>query len=255
MRGDRFKRRLPKFVGRISDMDDLFFAEDQEFDRIERLIWDFTYGLYVSSIGKTSNPDFFLSRLERDYGLESAGTVEERITAILLKMQGKRTTTEQVILEICEAFGTPGKYYPKYEDYMFYLDLWANGGLDMVQLDKALREIIPAHLDYMVRLNYGKQLTLESRTGDDSYKIWLCGEHNCGEIPYTYVVGDPIYVGLGVKGGRFDSENRWGLAGEGYLSGELNRDKNVELRYVQNFNRDSVYDFGGDIGAEQRTDN
>ena len=86
MRGDRFKKRLPKFIGRISDMDDLFYAEDKEIERIEQLIWDFTYGLYVSQIDKTSNPDFFLSRLERDYGLESAGSVKERINAILLKM-------------------------------------------------------------------------------------------------------------------------------------------------------------------------
>ena len=86
MRGDRFKKRLPKFVGRIGDMDDLFYAEDQEFERIEQVIWDFTYGLYVSDIDKTSNPDFFLTRLERDYGLESAGTVQERINAILIKI-------------------------------------------------------------------------------------------------------------------------------------------------------------------------
>ena len=48
MRGDRFKKRLPKYIGQIADMNDTFFAEDKEFYRIEGALDDFLYGLIAS---------------------------------------------------------------------------------------------------------------------------------------------------------------------------------------------------------------
>ena len=224
MRGDRFKKRLPKFIGRIGDMDDLFYAEDQEFESIEKLIYDFTYGLYVSQIDKTSNPDYFLSRLERDYGLESAGSVKERINAILLKMQGKRTITEQVILEICLAYGFPATYHQRYKDYSYLLELYVNGDLDMDALWKSLREVTPAHLWIDLNINFARALKLYSRHGDSSYLLFLCGEHKCGEIPYPWATGDVIYMGIKALTGSYDSRNYYGMAGQGYRSGELRRD-------------------------------
>ena len=95
---------------------------------------------------------------------------------------------------------------------------------------------------------YATELRLESRSGDSSYKVWLCGEHPCGDIPYRYAIGEKIDVGFGLKSNRYDSENAYGYAGEGYKAGELRRnDKDVEIRYVQNFDRAEVYDFGGDL--------
>ena len=73
MRGDRFKRRLPKFIGNISDLDDTFYAEDKEFYRIDGEMDDFLYGLTASLLKKTKNPNKYLTRFEKDYGLESIG--------------------------------------------------------------------------------------------------------------------------------------------------------------------------------------
>lgn len=95
---------------------------------------------------------------------------------------------------------------------------------------------------------YATELRLQSRSGDSSYMVWLCGEHPCGEIPYPYIVGEPYDVGIGLKTSRYDAENYYGYAGAGHRAGELRRNENdVELRYVQNFDKESVYDFGGDV--------
>ena len=146
MRGDRFKRRLPKFIGQISDLDDTFYAEDKEFELIDRLIDDFEHSQSVSGIAKAANPDYFLRKLETDYGLDHKGTTEERIARILLKMRAKRTTTEEVVLEICQSLGFPAQYEQKYREYGFLLDLYINGDLDMDALIRELMEVTPAHL-------------------------------------------------------------------------------------------------------------
>lgn len=247
MRGDRFKKRLPKFIGRISDMEDLFIAEDQEFERIDRKIFDFIYALYVSNVDQTSNPDYFLKRLEKDYGLESAGSVKDRINSILIKMQAKRVTTEEVILEICLAFGFPAAYKEDYKNYGYILELYVNGDLDMEGLLKILREVTPAHLWISMNLNFARAFKIETRTGDSSFLVWLCGEHPCGEIPYTWAVGEPIGLGLKALTGEFDSRNYYGMTGEGHKAGELRKNDNViEERFIQDVNSNKRISFGGD---------
>ncbi|HFP3011624.1 TPA: DUF2612 domain-containing protein, partial [Escherichia coli] len=51
---------------------------------------------------------------------------------------------------------------------------------------------------------YATELKLESRSGDSSYLIYLCGEHPCGDVPYPWAVGEPIHVGVGLKTGVHD---------------------------------------------------
>lgn len=248
MRGDRFKRRLPKFIGQISDLDDTFYAEDKEFELIDRLIDDFEHSQSVSGIAKSANPDYFLRKLEIDYGLDHKGTTKERIDKILLKMRAKRTTTEEVILEICESFGAPGVYTEKYKEYAFLLNLFVNGDIDLGALQESIREIAPAHLEDRVNITFAKLLKLVTQAGDASTLLWLCGEHPCGDIPYPYAVGQIEPIMVKAKTGNFDSKNYYGYPGQDVKAGELRRDtKDVEVRYVQNFAREEVYDFGGDL--------
>lgn len=95
---------------------------------------------------------------------------------------------------------------------------------------------------------FATELKLETRSGDSKYLQYLCGEHPCGDIPYPWAIGEPIHVGLGLKTGEYDSNNYYGYPGKEWKAGEIRRDtKDIEVRYVQNFNREEVYDFGGDI--------
>lgn len=248
MRGDRFKRRVPKFVGRISDIADTFVAEDKEFYKIDALLEDFLYGLIVSTLDKTSNPYEFLKRFEKDYGLESVGNLDDRIKALLVKIGSKKTTTEEVILDICEMFGYPAIYHEKYREYAFLVDLFVGeGGGDLDQLQKAIREVSPAHLEDRVNINIARDLVLESRAGDSGYLIYLCGEHPCGDIPYPSIVGKGADIDFNIETGAYDSHNYYGYTSDNYRSGEL-RDKGIEgYVYVQNTDVNNEYDFGGDV--------
>lgn len=247
MRGDRFKKRLPKYIGQIADMDDTFFAEDKEFYRIEEALDDFLYGLIASLLDKTKNPSKFLKKFEKDYGLESVGEIDDRLKQVLLKIGAKKVTTKEVILEICKAFGLPGVYHEKYKEYAYLLELYIKGGdVDLGKLHEALREVSPAHLEDRVNINFVRALKLKSQAGNDSYKIWLCGEHPCGDIPYPSVIGQLEEIVLKARTGEFDSRNYYGYAGSEFRSGEL-RDRVEGTLYIQNVDRKDTYDFGGDI--------
>lgn len=113
---------------------------------------------------------------------------------------------------------------------------------------EVMERIKAAGIRILIDEIYATELKLESRSGDSSYLIYLCGEHPCGDVPYPWAVGEPIHIGVGLKTGEHDSNNYYGYAGKEYRAGELRRDtENVEVRYVQNFNREDVYDFGGDL--------
>lgn len=247
MRGDRFKKRLPKYIGQIADMDDTFFAEDKEFYRIEGALDDFLYGLIASLMDRTKNPSKYLKKFEKDYGLESVGEIDDRLKQVLLKIGAKKVTTEEVILDICKAFGLPGVYHEKYKEYAFLLELYIKGGdVDLGKLHAAIREVTPAHLEDRVNINFVRDLKLKSQSGNDSYKIWLCGEHPCGDIPYPSVIGQLEEIVLKARTGEFDSRNYYGYAGSEFRSGEL-RDKVEGTLYIQNVDRKDTYDFGGDM--------
>lgn len=246
MRGDRFKKRLPKFIGKISDMDDTFYAEDKEFYRIEEVLDDFLYGLIASLSDKTKNPSKYLKKFEKDYGLESVGEIDDRLKQVLLKIGAKKVTTEEVILDICKAFGVPGVYHEKYKEYAFLLELYIKGGdVDLGKLHAAIREVTPAHLEDRVNINFVRDLKLKSQSGNDSYKVWLCGEHPCGDIPHPSVIGQLEEIVLKARTGEFDSRNYYGYAGSEFRSGEL-RDKVEGTLYIQNVDKKDTYDFGGD---------
>ena len=147
MRGDRFKKRLPSFVGKIPDLDDTFFAEDKEFERIDKRLKGFGYGLIASLLKGEDGVLDYLARFEKDYGLEGVGSIEDRISAILAKIGASRVTTEKALLDLCQSFGVEGEFYPDYSLYKFLLELRTKREFNLKTLEKMVREIIPAHLE------------------------------------------------------------------------------------------------------------
>lgn len=126
------------------------------------------------------------------------------------------------------------------------LDLYVNGDLDMDALIRELMEVTPAHLWIDLNMTFARVMKLQTRSGDSSFLMWLCGEHPCGDIPYPYTVDEPYYIGVGAKTGNYDANNYYGNAGDGYKSGELRDLEESSYIYVQNFGAENRIDFGGD---------
>lgn len=191
-------------------MSDLFQAEDQEFQRIESLIDDFTQSLVVSTIQAMDNPDHFLELLEVDYGLPHTGTTSERVQAILAKILGRRTTTVEAILEICSTFKHRAEYVPLYEEYAYRLSLVGSRHFGSKFLE-ALREATPAHLEVRFELLLGDYLMLDD-SGTKAYlsPLYITGRnrHKVGTIYRHQYVGQKTTERLALPDGAKAPQQR-----------------------------------------------
>lgn len=201
-RGDRFKQRLPAFIGRIPDFLDLFIAEDIEFDRIDDLLKDMGYSLNAHTIPQMKRPQGDLERYEKDYGLVKKGTIADRVQAILRKIRLQEPTTEEAVLNICKSYGFRGIFEQRYKEYGF--TVWI---LNPQDFDGSLREAIheakPAHLELVMAFIYHQELELETRQGDHSWPLWKCGEHKTGMLPRPIFKGEREIIHLDLETGEY----------------------------------------------------
>ena len=156
-RGDRFKRRLPPFIGRIPDFLDLFIAEDIEFERVDELLKDMGYSLNAHTIPRMKNPQGDLERYEKDYGLVKKGTIEDRVQAILRKIRLQNPTTEEAVLNICKSYGYQAEFERKYDQYGFIVWLTNTEGYDH-SLVLGIKEAKPAHLTLIMGFRHNHSI-------------------------------------------------------------------------------------------------
>lgn len=214
--GFRFKKRLPAYIGRISDIDDTLIAEDKEFDRLESLLYDFTSSFTIDSIRYVSNPDFYLTKYENDFGLPHYGTIDERIARIKVRMLGKRTTTEKLVLEIASIFNTRGEFNQRYSEYAFTLDLYIGRTVDLVSLEKALREIIPAHLDFDVRVFLIDGILYKEKTETYLNPFYITGKnlYRTGQVFKPMYAAKKVTERVSLKNKASNRSSRYTKSGE-----------------------------------------
>lgn len=193
MNGDRFKKRLPKFLGKISDFEDLLIAEDKEFDKIDSDLNRFDKGLFINTLNDMENPEEYLKRLEKDYGLPSIGSYKERINAILVKKRAKEPTTPFRVEELGNNYSNVDdivNFIPQYEEYSFIVEfLLSRGKTDIQGFLNGLEEIKPAHLEVLIRLILEHKLIIKDKTDDYLTRHYFTGEHNTGTIPKHQYTG------------------------------------------------------------------
>lgn len=214
MRGDRFKTRLPNFIGKISDMNDLFIAEDREFEKIDYLLMDFINALFVEGIKNIENPEYFLRRLEKEYGIDSLGNVDERVAKILLKMRGARTTTVDVILEICNLFGYRVDFIERYSEYGFTLDFHGTIKFNGRVLE-SIEVVKPAHLDFDIRFIFHESFIYKDKTDTYTNKLYPVGHfHQCGTIYNYQYTGKKVTSNIKLPNVSTNKANRHIVTGE-----------------------------------------
>lgn len=109
-------------------------------------------------------------------------------------------------------------------------------------LDRIRAAAIRVAVEILSRL----QLKLVSRHGMGSYKIWLCGEHPCGDIPYIRNVGVREDVDLKIKAGLNAAKQYYPRTGDNLKSAEAYDFSPAEIWYSQDVASTRVIKFRED---------
>lgn len=240
-RGDRFKRRLPPFIGRIPDFEDLFIAEDIEFERVDELLKDMGYSLNAHTIPRMKNPQGDLERYEKDYGLVKKGALEDRAQAILRKIRLQSPTTKEAVLNICKSYGFEGAFEERYKEYGF--TVWILNPKDFDgSLITAINEAKPAHLAFIIGVCLLKDLRFTTYSGDYIFSSYLCGEELCGDIPWEIKADNKVYT-IKAETGVYHGHNDYPMPGDYHYAGEVYDDKVDETIFMQDFDSKDTYRF------------
>ncbi|NLY09357.1 MAG: hypothetical protein GXZ11_05600 [Tissierellia bacterium] len=206
MRGERFKKNLPKFIGQIPDFDDLFYAEDQEFIRVDKRVQEVLWGSFINSITRLENPNPVLDRLDEIFGLKKTkSSVNDRIQRLSARLRSRAVTTRELIVSICKGFGYYVRFVKEYENYMFRLEV-INDSLTTNVLD-SIDIVVPAHLGINIWVCWHTVLTLNTAFAAHRSRRYKCGEITCGIKPYVMNCGERIEATLDINAGEYTAKD------------------------------------------------
>lgn len=140
------KDTVPKFVAEMTEIAELFEAEQPELDRLKSTLEEIVKQFYV----KTAT--YSLDRWEQDFGIarNTALTKEQRRARILAKLNTQTPATvkmmENLVLQTLDADAVYIVEYPP--EYSFAVYIQKEYFIDLGIADEAVYYARPAHLDY-----------------------------------------------------------------------------------------------------------
>lgn len=155
MNGERLKRRLPPFIGEISDVEDSIIVIDNELDIISKRREDLIYSANVVLLEKSMEPEKELSRYEKIYQMKKVAghSFDDRTNAVVEKRQNTETSTTERLERLVQKYLKENEYV-KIEEvnekyyFIVYLQLIEDRDLDKMLFE--LEEYKPAHLKYFM---------------------------------------------------------------------------------------------------------
>ena len=145
--------------------------------------------LYVNSATWT------LSEWEKFAGIKKTdGTIEQRRARVSSKLKAKGTTTLEVMKSLCKSYSEDIRVTEIYNEYKILLELISNKDedipktYDFANMNEAIWEIKPAHLDHGIDINNSRKLNIKTNYKDVKFKYIPCNTIYAGQTqPNTYV--------------------------------------------------------------------
>ena len=144
--------------------------------------------LYVNSA------TWALSEWEKFAGIKKTdGTIEQRRSRVASKLKAKGTTTLEVMKSLCKSYSEDIRVTEIYNEYKILLELISNKDedipktYDFANMNEAIWEIKPAHLDHGIDINNSRKLNIKTNYEDIKFKYIPCACAYAGEFqPNTY---------------------------------------------------------------------
>lgn len=144
--------------------------------------------LYVNSA------TWALSEWEKFAGIKKTdGTIEQRRARVASKLKAKGTTTLEVMKSLCKSYSEDIRVTEIFNEYKILLELVITKDedipktYDFANMNEAIWEIKPAHLNHEIDINNSRKLNIKTNYEDVKFKYIPCNCAYAGEFqPNTY---------------------------------------------------------------------
>lgn len=109
-----------------------------------------------------------------------------------------------------------------------------------------LDRIRAAAVRILVEILSKSQVKIYTGYGGNGYKLWLCGENLCGDIPYVRNIGMRERVEIKALTGLNTSKQYYGRPGKDLRSADINDFKPAEIWYMQDVSSSMIIKFRGE---------
>ena len=130
-----------------------------------------------------------LSEWEKFAGIKKTdGTIEQRRARVSSKLKAKGTTTLEVMKSLCKSYAEDIRVTEIYNEYKILLELISNKDedipktYDFANMNEAIWEIKPAHLDHGIDINNSRKLNIKTNYEDIKFKYIPCNTIYAGEF-------------------------------------------------------------------------
>lgn len=137
------KKELPRYYDKIKDFQELINAEAKIFAELDNLLDEIVDQLFIETA------TWGLARWEKIFGISTdlSKPIEQRRSVLKSKVRGAGVTTAALVKEVAESWYN-GEIEVLEQPEKVGIKFNSNYGVpsNLVDVQKALREIIPAHL-------------------------------------------------------------------------------------------------------------
>lgn len=138
--------------------------------------------LYVNSA------TWALSEWEKFAGIKKTdGTIEQRRARVASKLKAKGTTTLEVMKSLCKSYSEDIRVTEIFNEYKILLELVITKDedipktYDFANMNEAIWEIKPAHLNHEIDINNSRKLSIKTNYEDVKFKYIPCACAYAGE--------------------------------------------------------------------------
>lgn len=119
---------------------------------------------------------------------KSSGSLTDRRLRIITKLTSKRTTTLEVMKELCKTYVNEVDVKEIFEEYKILITLTEKEESDLPkeynlnEINNAIWEIKPAHLEHELDLRHGRKINIVTNYSDVKFKYIPCNTIYAGEV-------------------------------------------------------------------------
>ncbi|WP_169817351.1 putative phage tail protein [Andreesenia angusta] len=206
-------RKIPKRFAEIGIISDILQALDRGLVDLEnktnQVMNDFT----INNVSDTN-----IERYEKILDISNLNlTLELRRGALLSKYRGVGTITPKRLESIAASFSGGEVDIAEHAEGAYIITIIFKDTRNDVRylqaLDRALKEVMPAHLDYIVSVEYETKIGIQPEIRDYEYPFNMCGTFLCGIKPDYSTQGARLSENLRVQSKDSTNVQKYKMAG------------------------------------------